>query len=93
MREYITCVAIKRDGVVRHMGPAVREHHRLRQIINPPLTGNHKMDGDVDGFMTCQGRFLTRAEARDVAIASRQLHERWKTSARDPLSSDLEWFE
>jgi hypothetical protein len=47
--------------------------------------------GDIDGFMTSTGRFVDRDEAKEVAIASGQVHERWKGVSRDLLSSDVDW--
>lgn len=93
MTERLTGVAIKRDGVLHERGASIREHWRLRTIVNPlgTLPADRRATGDVDGFMSSEGRFVTRWEARDIAIHSGQLHERWKSSAREPLSSDINW--
>lgn len=84
--ERLTGVAIKREGCIHERGAGCREHWRLRQIINPRL-----LPDDIDGFMTNYGCFVTRAEARTLAIASGQLSSSWKTSARNLFSSDIDW--
>ena len=44
--------------------------------------------GDREGFVTSTGRFVSRAEAQDVAVASGQLRSKM---GRPLLSSDLNW--
>lgn len=87
--ERLVSVAIQRDGVVhaRH-----KSHYELRMSMNPddpdPRVGRM---GDIEGFMTSQGRFVTRDEGRDVAVASGQLGKEWERGGRKLLSSDINW--
>lgn len=88
-REFIVAVAIKRNG----------------KIFNPPRRGSHVElrrsmgdadpsrwhPGDVDGFVTNRGRFVTRKEAVPIAIEAGQLRGEWREATRDLLSSDFDW--
>jgi hypothetical protein len=47
--------------------------------------------GDIEGFVTTNGRFVDRREAKDVALAAGQIHSSWKTATRKLLSSDVHW--
>lgn len=88
--ERLTSVAIKRGDEVHHRG--FKSHYMLRAALNPEHK-DHRLtvEGDVDGFMTSAGRFVTRREARDVAIGAGQINESWRTAQRDLLSSDINW--
>jgi hypothetical protein len=89
-KEKLVSVAITRDDVVLDRG--IRSHAQLRQAIDPSISNpSAGLHGDIDGFMTSTGRFVDRDEAKQVAIASGQVHERWKTVSRDLLSSDVDW--
>jgi hypothetical protein len=90
MSERLKAAAILRDGKVLERG--FRSHYQLRQAIDPddpdPRMGQL---GDTDGFITTNGRFVDRDEAREVALAAGQIHPSWKTAARKLLSSDINW--
>jgi hypothetical protein len=45
----------------------------------------------VDGFLTSTGRFVNRFEAKDIAIQAKQIHDRWRETKRELLSSDINW--
>jgi hypothetical protein len=80
----LKCVAIVRDGVV-HDG--LRSHYELRAALgdSSPQTSNFT---DIEGFMTSAGRFVTREEAQDIALAAGQI----RSAQRRPLlSSDIDW--
>lgn len=83
MAERLQAVAIMRDGKLlraRHGG----SHFELRGYKD-------RIEGDVEGFVTDAGRFLTRREAVDVAIAAGQIGSQWRTTKRALLSSDITW--
>ncbi|MGY3581376.1 hypothetical protein ACVIGB_000555 [Bradyrhizobium sp. USDA 4341] len=88
--ERLRAVAILRGDEVIERG--FTSHYQLRQAIDPddpdPRTSKA---GDIDGFITSQGRFVDRDEAREVAIAAGQIHSSWKTATRKLLSSDINW--
>lgn len=81
--ERLVSVAIKRDGVVHSSG--FKGHAQLRAALGDDLPGS-PLAGDVDGFMTSTGRFVTRAEGKEVAIAAGQC----RPMARELLSSDID---
>lgn len=82
--EKLKCAAIVRDGKV-HDG--LRSHYELRRSMGDqsPQTSNLN---DIEGFLTTAGRFVTRAEAQDVAIAAGQIRS---AQGRPLLSSDINW--
>lgn len=88
--ERLTAAAIQRSGEVLHRG--FKSHWQLRAALDPnDPDPRHGKPGDIDGFVTSTGRFVTRREARDVGVASGQLHKSWRTAQRDLLSSDINW--
>lgn len=82
--ERLQCAAIQRDGMV-HQGP--RSHYELRQSLDDPFPQTSNIN-DVEGFLTTAGRFVTRDEAQDVAVAAGQLRGH---QGRPLLSSDIDW--
>lgn len=82
--ERLKCAAIVRDGKV-HDG--LRSHYELRRAMgdSSPQTSNLN---DIEGFLTTTGRFVTRQEAQDVAIAAGQIRS---AQGRPLLSSDIDW--
>jgi hypothetical protein len=82
--ERLKCAAIVRDGKV-HDG--LRSHYELRRAMGDqsPQTSNLN---DTEGFLTTTGRFVTREEAQDVAIAAGQIRS---AQGRPLLSSDINW--
>ena len=82
--ERLKCAAIQRDGKV-HDG--LRSHYELRQSLGDPLPQTSNLN-DVEGFLTTKGRFVTRAEAQNVALAAGQIRS---LQGRPLLSSDIDW--
>lgn len=82
--ERLQCAAIQRDGKV-HDG--LRSHYELRQALGDanPVSSNLN---DVEGFLTTKGRFVSRDEALDVALAAGQINA---PQLRPLLSSDIDW--
>lgn len=87
--ERLVAVAILRGGEVIQ-GGGFKSHWELRAAINPDRRADHRktIPGDVDGFYTSNCRFVTREEAKDVAIAAGQIGG---PQGRPLLSSDIEW--
>lgn len=79
--------AIQRDGV-QHSG--FRGHYQLRDNLGWP-NPEKGLPTDVEGFMDSTGNFLSRDQARHVAIAAGQLGPEWSEVRRPLLSSDLRW--
>lgn len=88
-KERLKAAAIEREGVVVDRG--VKSHYQLRAALDPGTDPNLSVPGDIEGFITTAGRFLTRAEAIPVAIEAGQLNPMWKNAKRPLLSSDLNW--
>lgn len=82
--ERLKCAAIQRDGRV-HDG--LRSHYELRRSLGDASPQTSNLD-DVEGFLTSRGRFVTREEAQDVALAAGQISSR---QGRPLLSSDIHW--
>lgn len=82
--ERLKCAAIQRDGKV-HDG--LRSHYELRQSLGDALPQTSNLN-DVEGFLTSKGRFVTREEAQDVALAAGQIRS---LQRRPLLSSDIDW--
>jgi hypothetical protein len=81
--EKLKCVAIMRAGQVIERG--FKDHYSLRASIGDEKP-SEKQAGDVDGFITTTGRFVTRLEARDIGAAARQC----QPAKRPLLSSDVD---
>lgn len=85
--ERLRAVAIMRNGEVLERG--FKSHWQLRAALNPErLDATKTIPGDTDGFITTTGRFVTREEAKDVAIGAGQIGG---PMGRPLLSSDIEW--
>lgn len=82
--ERLISVAIIRDDVTHDNGS--RSHYALRDFMGDecPNTTRH---GDLEGFMTSQGRFVDREEAKLVGEESGQC----QPQGRPLLSSDINW--
>lgn len=87
-KERLTAAAIIRNGETHSGG--FREHWRIRASLGDtnPTTSNLN---DTEGFLTSTGRFVSRDEARQVAIACGQVDEGWRDASRKLLSSDINW--
>lgn len=87
--EKLVAVGIERAGII-HSGAAhrLRSHWELRLNMGDERP-EKEQPGDVNGFMTSAGRFLTRSQAVPVAIAAGQL--RPGDMGRELLSSDIRW--
>lgn len=85
--ERLTSVAITRDGAVH---ANFKSHYELRYSLRDenPERGQR---GDIDGFMTSKGRFVSREEGRCVALAAGQIGQEWERGGRKLLSSDINW--
>lgn len=83
----LRAVAIRRNGKV-HSAAKGGSHYQLRVSLSG---ADQKFLGDVEGFITEAGNFLTRHEAVGVGVLSGQLHESWLQARRDLLSSDINW--
>lgn len=88
MGERLKAAAVIRDGAIIERG--FRSHYQLRQALGDPSPQTSNLN-DVEGFVTTDGRFVDRAEAREVALAAGQIHPSWKTASRPLLSSDINW--
>lgn len=88
--ERLLAVAIIRNGEVRST-QFCRSHRELRQIIDPDGDPNVSLPGDLEGFVTTNGRFLSRGQAVRVGIDAGQLDQRWREARRELLSSDIDW--
>ena len=77
--ERLTCVAIVRGGQTLSDGSL--SHAQLRNY-------EPERPGDVCGFMTSTGRFVTRAQAKMVGEKSGQVRP---GQLRELLSSDINW--
>jgi hypothetical protein len=84
MTEKLTAVAIIRDGVTESRG--FKSHWELRYAMKDenPQKG---LPGDIEGFITSTGRFVTRHEAKSIAAEAGQA----QPTIRDLLSSDIDW--
>lgn len=80
--------AIIRDGKVYD---GFKSHWEIRAYTLKDEDPQKRQRGDVEGFTTDTGRFLTRQEAIPVAIDAGQLSERYRDLQRDLLSSDIDW--
>lgn len=87
-KERLACAAIKRDGVEHGRDQQLRAHWALRASLGDHDPYNVRLS-DEEGFITSSGRFVTREEAHDIALASGQLHAALRN--RRLLSSDLRW--
>lgn len=85
--ERLVSTAIKRDGFIHAIG---RAHWEVRYTLGDQ-DAYRRTSGDVEGFMTDSGCFVTRAEAKQIAVKSGQLPPNWATVHREVLSSDLDW--
>jgi len=81
-KERLDSCAIMRNGTL-HFGGQSHWHIRAR-------IGEH-VDGDIEGFVTSKGKFVTRKEAIKIGVEAGQLHERWLKADRALLSSNINW--
>lgn len=89
-QERLRAAAIMREGEVLERG--FKSHWQLRAALDPNDPDPRKgRPGDIEGFVTSAGRFVTRTEARSVAISSGQISKMWERAQRQLLSSDINW--
>lgn len=83
MTERLIACAIIRDGVTHSSG---RAHWEVRAALKDedPYKGP---PSDISGFMTSEGRFVTRDEAKPIAEVAGQC----RPQGRELLSSDIDW--
>lgn len=88
MIERLTSCAIKRDGVV-HSGH--REHWLIRNDLGDDRP-DRETPGDECGFLTSEGRFLSRVDAIDIALSAKQVPGRYQFQPPERLlSSNIDW--
>jgi hypothetical protein len=87
-KERLASAAIIRNGETHSGG--FKEHWRIRASLGDenPTTSNLY---DTEGFLTSAGRFVSRDEAREVALACGQIGQQWRDASRKLLSSDINW--
>jgi hypothetical protein len=85
--ERLVSVAIQRDGEVHSRG--FKSHYALRAALGDKFPQQHHPD-DVEGFMTSEGRFVDRHDAKHIAVNSGQIPPSWQKSGRRLLSSDID---
>ena len=77
MTETIVCAAIEHEGEV-HTLPAPRRHHDILlsaleyDASGPSVIARSRLASGRQGFLTSNGRFVSREEARSIAILSGQ---------------------
>lgn len=82
---HITHVAIKYKDVVYSLAAPDRHHHVLRVIHK-----KHKSTAfNEQGFLTNEGKFVTREEAFVIAKAAAQIRDITKTVSSELFSEDL----
>lgn len=73
MTERITAAAVLFEGIVCALPPPAR-HHTILHIIARDLRPDAPVIGpDAQGFVTSEGRFIGREEARRIAETAGQL--------------------
>lgn len=84
--EFLVSVAIMRGDETHH---GFKSHRELRQSLGD-AEPDKRQRGDLEGFWTSEGRFVTRGEAARVGVAAGQLHSSWiRPGGRTLLSSDV----
>lgn len=74
------------DGTVYHLPQPARHHNVIRQMHD---LGMHDPKKGEQGFITSEGLFVNRKEAKLIAVAADQLLER--ASKQDELYSECVW--
>jgi hypothetical protein len=75
---------IKRDGEYHSLG--FRNHYAIRAALGDESPKTSK-EGDEEGFVTSDGRYLNRSEARLLGAKNGQC----SAASRGLLSSDVNW--
>jgi hypothetical protein len=73
--ERIVAAAIQRGGISWELPPPAR-HHNVIAIMPRDADGYYDRAGDVQGFVTSEGRFVDRRSAMFIAEAAHQLKRR-----------------
>ena len=81
--ERLVAVAFIRDGETHH---GFRSHYELRSSLGDAQPA-HPKRGDVPGFWTSFGRFVTRDDAKVIGEEAGQC----RPQQRELLSSDVNW--
>ena len=84
MTERLVAAAIQRNGVVESRD--FREHWRIRAALGDQEP-SQKREGDIEGFLTSDGRFVGRYEASDIGYRSGQVDH----AGIQLLSSMVNW--
>lgn len=80
----VACCLVRGKQMVSR---ALKSHADIRRFMGDPDPYTEK-PGDVPGYFTSSGRFVTREEALPVAIGAGQVPEGFN---RTLLSSDIDW--
>ena len=96
-QEHVLCAAIYvDDGIVRTHQPVVRglvyggwRHHTILQLVATAHGRVRDRTKEVQGFLTTTGRFVTRAQALQIALAAGQVTEDDLLCNRELYSEDL----
>jgi hypothetical protein len=83
MAEKLVSVAIKRNGEIHSFG--FKEHWRVRAALGDQDPYRKRL-GDAEGFLTAEGRFVSRWEAADIAALAGQIS---RPMGRELLSADI----
>lgn len=84
LMERIVSVAIIRNGVTESRG--FHAHWELRAALGDDMPSQRR-PGDDEGFLTDQGRFVSRWEAAAIAYKAGQC----SSADRELLSSEVDW--
>lgn len=88
MVERIVAAAIRFDGVTHTMPPPAR-HHTIMHALDEDYWDRRGLGMEEQGFITSDGRYVDRKEAKLIAVAADQLlpgHSRL-----DELFSECVW--
>jgi hypothetical protein len=92
MSERIVAAAIQYDGLVFSMAPPARHCHVMRGMHAVGLMKDVTVDMlREQGFLTSLGRYVSREEGADLALAAGQLVGRTKTGGERTLYSEDLW--
>lgn len=87
--ERLTGCAIRRNREW-HAPEGCRSHAEVRRLLGDENEYQSR-PGDVEGFITSEGRHVGRSEAVIVGIGSGQVPPAWRGVSRELLSSDINW--
>lgn len=86
MTEKLVAVGLIRDGETHGAKQGFKEHWKLRAALGDENPHQQKLT-DTYGFITSDGRFVSRAEAMQIGARAGQC----QVMRRDLLSPDIRW--